>query len=114
MSIRLNGNDSMPTVYATEIEGAMGDLQPRCVVVCAPLVSSHPLAHSRPGVFYIRRTWRAGMTMTGVYRIALLPTADEQAFAKHMTNVFSKNSGAMQLTRTTSGFDHHLLKIHGD
>jgi hypothetical protein len=52
--------------------------------------------------------------MTGVYRIALLPTADEQAFVKHMTNVVFKNSDAMQLTRTTADFDHHLLRIHGD
>jgi hypothetical protein len=51
--------------------------------------------------------------MTGVYRIALLPTADEQAFARHMTNVVFEKSGAMQLTRITSGFDHHL-QVHGN
>src|SRR5262245_23379746 len=54
------------------------------------------------------------MTMTCVYCIALLPAADEQAFARHMTNVVFKTTGVMQLTRTTSGFDHHLLKIGGD
>ena len=54
------------------------------------------------------------MTMTGIYRIALLPAADEQAFVKHMTDVVFKKPGALQLTRTTSGFDHRLLKVHGE
>jgi hypothetical protein len=55
-----------------------------------------------------------GMTMTGVYRIALLPSADEQAFIRHMTSVVFSNSSAMQLTRITSGFNHQLLKFDGN
>ena len=54
------------------------------------------------------------MIMTGVYRIALLPSADEQAFVKHMTDVVFKNPNALQLTRITRGFEHQLLKIQGD
>ena len=54
------------------------------------------------------------MTMTGVYRIALLPTADEQKFVKHMTTVVFETPGALQLTRTTTGFDHRLLKINSE
>lgn len=54
------------------------------------------------------------MTMTGMYRIALLPRANEQAFVKHMTNVVFKNPSALQLTRITRGFQHQLLKVQGD
>jgi hypothetical protein len=47
------------------------------------------------------------MTMTGIFRIALLPGADEKKFVEHMvSNVFD----ALQLTRITRGFAHSLLK----
>jgi hypothetical protein len=52
--------------------------------------------------------------MTGIYRIALLPGADERAFVKHMRDVVFKNPNALQLTRITRGFEHRLLKMHGD
>ena len=54
------------------------------------------------------------MIMTGAYRIALLPSADEQAFVRHMTDVVFNNPSALQLTRTTEQFEHQLLKISGD
>jgi hypothetical protein len=54
------------------------------------------------------------MRMTGVYRIALLPGAEEQAFVKHMTNVVFKNPSALQLTRITRSFEHRLLVLQGD
>lgn len=52
--------------------------------------------------------------MIGIYRIALLPRADEAAFVKHMTKVVFENPSALQLTRVTSGFKHQLLKLSGD
>jgi hypothetical protein len=49
------------------------------------------------------------MKMLGIYHIALLPTADEDAFVSHMTaEVF--HGDVLQLTRVTSGFSHQLLK----
>lgn len=54
------------------------------------------------------------MTMTGMYRIALTPGADEQAFVRHMTDVVFKAPDALQLTRITRGFEHRLLKMQGD
>lgn len=52
------------------------------------------------------------MTMTGMYRITLLPSADEKAFIEHMAEVFH-SPGALQATRTTSGFSHTLLNASG-
>jgi hypothetical protein len=49
-----------------------------------------------------------------MYRIALLPRANEQAFVKHMTKVVFQNPSALQLTRITRGFQHQLLKAQGD
>jgi len=50
------------------------------------------------------------MVMTGIYRIVLAPTADETKFVAAMQNrVF----GLVQLTRTTTGFAHTLLKGGG-
>jgi hypothetical protein len=47
------------------------------------------------------------MTMTGIFRIALLPNADEKKFVDHMVgSVFD----TLQLTRVTRGFAHSLLK----
>jgi len=51
--------------------------------------------------------------MTGMFRIALLPSADEGAFASRMMDVFKK-ADALQLTRITSGFTHTLLKKSSD
>jgi hypothetical protein len=49
------------------------------------------------------------MKMVGIYHIALLPTADEDAFVSRMTaQVF--HGDVLQLTRVTSGFSHQLLK----
>ena len=53
------------------------------------------------------------MEMSGVYRFALLAKADEEGFIKHMTDVVFKNPSALQLTRTTTGFTHRLLKAAG-
>ncbi len=51
------------------------------------------------------------MKMTGIYRFALLPDADERLFVDHMTkNVFN----VLQLTRITSGFTHALLAMKSD
>jgi hypothetical protein len=48
--------------------------------------------------------------MIGLYRITLLPAADEQAFVKRMTEVVFTDVSALQLTRITAGFHHQLLK----
>ena len=49
------------------------------------------------------------MKMLGICHIALLPTADEDAFVSHMSaEVF--HGSVLQLTRVTSGFGHQLLK----
>jgi hypothetical protein len=49
------------------------------------------------------------MLMTGFYRLALHPGADPKAFEHHlMTQVFTLPD-ALQLTRITRGFSHHLL-----
>ena len=51
------------------------------------------------------------MKMVGIYQIALLPDADEDAFVSHMTGEdFGAVEGVLQLTRITSGFQHQLLK----
>ena len=48
------------------------------------------------------------MIMTGIYRIALFPEADESQFVDHMVaNVF----GVLQLTRITKSFSHSLLAM---
>jgi hypothetical protein len=51
------------------------------------------------------------MIMTGMYRIALLPEADEKRFIDHMR---SKVFDVLQLTRVTRGFTHTLLKSGSD
>jgi hypothetical protein len=51
--------------------------------------------------------------MTGMYRISLLPGADDQAFEKRMTEVVFNDGTALQLTRITQGFEHRLLRGHG-
>lgn len=53
------------------------------------------------------------MKMTGLYHIALLPNADEQAFTTHMIDVVFTNVAALQATRITTGVDHQLLKAEG-
>ena len=51
------------------------------------------------------------MIMTGIYRVALFPDADEQKFADHMRkNVFN----VLQLTRITRSFTHSLLAMKSD
>ena len=48
------------------------------------------------------------MLMVGLFRFALLPHAEPESFEAHMRDeVF--DGPALQLTRTTSGFDHQLL-----
>ena len=51
------------------------------------------------------------MTMTGIYRIALLAEADEKKFVDHMV---SRVFDTLQLTRVTQGFAHALLKSKGE
>jgi hypothetical protein len=53
------------------------------------------------------------MKMLGAYHIALLPTADEDAFVSHMTGAVF-HGGVLQLTRVTSGFSHQLLERPGE
>lgn len=53
------------------------------------------------------------MKMVGVYHIALLPTADETAFVRHMAGEVFPSTSILQLTRITSGFSHRLLKRSG-
>jgi len=49
--------------------------------------------------------------MTGIYRVALFPDADEQKFVDHMVkNVFN----VLQLTRITRSFTHSLLAARSD
>ena len=49
--------------------------------------------------------------MTGIFRIALLPAADEQEFVEHMvSSVFD----VLQSTRITRGFRHSLLKSESE
>jgi hypothetical protein len=51
------------------------------------------------------------MKMVGIYHIALLTTADEDAFVAHVTaENFANVEAVLQLTRVTSGFHHQLLK----
>jgi hypothetical protein len=51
------------------------------------------------------------MIMTGIYHFVLSPTANETKFVAEMQNrVFS----LVQLTRTTTGFAHTLLKAAGE
>ncbi len=54
------------------------------------------------------------MMMTGMYRIALLPGADEKAFVSHMQDEVFKDPNALQSTRNTRGFQHQLLKVDGN
>lgn len=54
------------------------------------------------------------MRMTGMYRISLLPDADDQAFEKQMTETVFSDVSALQLTRITRDFDHRLLRRRGD
>jgi len=52
--------------------------------------------------------------MLGIYHIALLTDAEEDAFVSHVTEEnFGNIEGVLQLTRVTSGFDHQLLKRLG-
>src|SRR6266542_3993143 len=54
------------------------------------------------------------MRMLGIYHIALLTDAEEDAFVSHVTEEnFGNIEGVLQLTRVTSGFDHQLLKRLG-
>src|SRR5262245_36877812 len=89
---------------------------------CAPPRIQYPVAESIPdpgrrGVASTRTEHRLAedphMKMTGIYRIVLTPSAEEQAFVKHMeTKVFTA-SGVLQPTRITSHFSHVLLKSQG-
>lgn len=54
------------------------------------------------------------MKMLGVYHIALLTTADEDAFISHMTEKVFGSADILQLTRITSGFSHQLIKRTGE
>lgn len=54
------------------------------------------------------------MEMLGMYQIALLTTADEDAFVSHMTGEVFPSHDLLQLTRITSGFSHRLLKRPGN
>jgi hypothetical protein len=54
------------------------------------------------------------MTVTGMYRITLMPGVDEQAFVTHMTTVAFHSSATIQPTRITRAFEHRLLKPQGD
>ena len=47
---------------------------------------------------------------TGLYRFELLPSADPEAFERHMQSVVFKSMNILQLTRVTGGFDHQLLQ----
>ena len=51
------------------------------------------------------------MKMTGMFRIALLPEADEKKFIDHMQG---KAFDVLQATRVTRGFTHALLKSRGE
>jgi hypothetical protein len=48
-------------------------------------------------------------TMTGMYHLALLPTADPDAFQQHMTDQLFTDADVLQLTRISEGFSHELL-----
>jgi hypothetical protein len=49
------------------------------------------------------------MLMTGFYRLALHPSADPKAFEHHLTTAVFTQPDALQLTRITRSFSHHLL-----
>jgi hypothetical protein len=53
-------------------------------------------------------------TMTGMFHITLLPSADEQAFVSQMRDVTFTSATSMQATRITQSFQHELLKRHAD
>ena len=51
------------------------------------------------------------MKMVGMYHIALLTEADEDAFVLHLSSdTFGSSGGVLQLTRVTSGFDCQVLR----
>lgn len=50
------------------------------------------------------------MRQLGLYDIALLPSADEDAFVAHMRMEGADDRGILQLTRITSGFQLRLLR----
>jgi len=51
------------------------------------------------------------MKMVGMYHIALLTEADEDAFVSHLSSdTFGSSGGVLQLTRVTSGFDCQVLR----
>ena len=51
------------------------------------------------------------MKMVGMYHIALLTEADEDAFVSHLSSdAFGSSGGVLQLTRVTSGFDCQVLR----
>jgi hypothetical protein len=52
------------------------------------------------------------MISVGLYHIALLPTAEEDAFINRMAEL-GDGPGIFQLTRVTSGFDTLLLRRPG-
>jgi hypothetical protein len=54
------------------------------------------------------------MKMTGLFHLTLLPSTDAAKFERQITEVAFANVGVMQLTRTTSGFDHRLFKRNGE
>ena len=49
----------------------------------------------------------------GIYQIALREGADEEAFTAHMTEKVFESGDILQLTRTTAGFSHQLLRRTG-
>jgi hypothetical protein len=54
------------------------------------------------------------MTMTGMFHIILLSSADEQVFVSMMRDVVFKSPAAMQATRNTQSIQHELLKKRAD
>jgi hypothetical protein len=53
------------------------------------------------------------MIMTGLFHITLSPTANEEAFVAHMTDVVFNDPGSMQSVRNATGIKHELLKGRG-
>lgn len=53
------------------------------------------------------------MNVTGIYRLALRPGADEQAFLAHMKTEVFTSATILQSTRITRDFQHRLVKVEG-
>jgi hypothetical protein len=51
--------------------------------------------------------------MTGSYRISLLQNAEHREFERHMLETVFADVSALQTTRITRGFAHHLLRRQG-